>query len=478
MWGASGRVAVVARTRDRELHMNTGMRLRRTLAATAGAVLAAGVGILAAPTASAAGATLHVDAGQGADSATCGSADEPCASIQQAIDNAAAGDTVDVAAGDYAMTQKLSITKPLTLQGPQAGQDPTAAGSSRVSGDTAGEAVLSFTGPGADGDYVGISLGSGANADSAVVIDGFMLDSATVYRGCSYPEPGTLTVRDNVIDGATKSPAGGLSRALWASCGDVHVQDNLITDTDGYTDSSGAYLATPGTVTFTGNDVSGWDYTGAIIVYAHDVNVSKNTFTDIGKSALDLAQITGTGNTVEDNTIINANAEGGSDDDGSVKYGALRFDKICTSELNAENCTDDVPVSIRVTGNTLDTAAYGVVTDVESGTDHGSYTIDFNDNSITGITGKALLNQGPAVIDATRNWWGTADGVDALIGGPDVTFEPYFIDAEMTRLSDGTIVGPDDGDGSLGSAGSACILQSLAGSLGSLGSAAPGGGDC
>jgi len=68
------------------------------------------------------GTTRYVVAG-GADAGNeCTDAAAPCATIQHAADEAAAGDTVDVAAGTYA--ENVTIAKPLALRGPNAGVDP------------------------------------------------------------------------------------------------------------------------------------------------------------------------------------------------------------------------------------------------------------------------------------------------------------------------------------------------------------------
>jgi len=76
-------------------------------------------------------ATLSV-ATTGTDSNTCGASGTPCLTIQQAVNNAASGDTVSVAAGTY--IGQVAIAKNLTLTGAGQGlggtiiKAPTAAG--------------------------------------------------------------------------------------------------------------------------------------------------------------------------------------------------------------------------------------------------------------------------------------------------------------------------------------------------------------
>jgi hypothetical protein len=73
-----------------------------------------------APAAAAAGQTTwFVNASSGADSASCGTSSQPCKTIGQAVANAAAGDTVDVAAGTYA--EQVTIAKKLAVAGPGIG---------------------------------------------------------------------------------------------------------------------------------------------------------------------------------------------------------------------------------------------------------------------------------------------------------------------------------------------------------------------
>lgn len=71
-------------------------------------------GLLLVPNCSEA-ATLYVDGISGSDSPTCGDESFPCLSVEVAISNAAAGDTILIAPGNY--TFPLNLTKPLSIQG-------------------------------------------------------------------------------------------------------------------------------------------------------------------------------------------------------------------------------------------------------------------------------------------------------------------------------------------------------------------------
>ncbi len=56
---------------------------------------------MAVSSAQAQGNTIRVDVSNGSDSSTCGTAAAPCRSIQQAVTNAASGDLILVAQGEY-----------------------------------------------------------------------------------------------------------------------------------------------------------------------------------------------------------------------------------------------------------------------------------------------------------------------------------------------------------------------------------------
>ena len=63
--------------------------------------------------------------------------------IQVAIDDADAGDVINVAAGNY--NERLTINKSLTLKGAQYGVDPTPTGART---NTANESIIDITGIG------------------------------------------------------------------------------------------------------------------------------------------------------------------------------------------------------------------------------------------------------------------------------------------------------------------------------------------
>jgi hypothetical protein len=109
----------------------------------------------------ASGTTFYVATG-GSDTTDCTDQSSPCETIQFAVDQADAGDTVEVAAGVYDEPQ-IEITKPLTLQGAGAGESIVDGSSATLSGPllryesaTVGDVTVGgFTFEGSNGDALG-----------------------------------------------------------------------------------------------------------------------------------------------------------------------------------------------------------------------------------------------------------------------------------------------------------------------------------
>lgn len=405
----------------------------RAGAIIAGAVLAISGGVAVAPVAGAAGATLYV-ATTGTDDGDCGTEAAPCATIQFAINRASAGDIVQVAAGEY-ITTGADLTvgfKPITLRGPQAGVDPVGS-SVRSVGNTANEAVIKVTGG------TGILDVHFEQADASVVIDGFTFEDTSISRVCAGGDPGLIEVRNNIFNRPAEHPngAGQLARTLFANCSSFVAENNVFVGNPDYKDSSAAYLAAwgGGNVTFTGNGVSDYPYSGLMVINATDVTITDNMFDSIQNSAVHLHGLKGVNNVVAGNTITNTNLDGG-DDGGNIKFGAIRIKDSCTS---AGACSAGNPVVIKVTGNKIDGAAYALVMNSETGVAGSEgYSVQFNENSVTNIGQKAIVNDGAESVQAADNWWGTPMGVADLMDGDGVVFEPYYIGPEMQELSDGT----------------------------------------
>jgi hypothetical protein len=199
-----------------------------TVAATAGLTLALGV----APTAHAAGpATWFVNAASGADSSSCGGTSAAaCKSIGQAVTNAAAGDTVMVAAGTYA--EQVTIMKTLTLLGPGVGNDasgratvapPASVNNGFLLGaGSAGSTVSGFWVQGAQGEGILATQTTKVTiADNAVQNnDQGASNPSTTYQECQAqgPVPGDCgegihlmsVTRSSVVWNESMSNSGGI----------------------------------------------------------------------------------------------------------------------------------------------------------------------------------------------------------------------------------------------------------------------------
>ncbi|MEF8841308.1 MAG: right-handed parallel beta-helix repeat-containing protein [Haloarculaceae archaeon] len=202
---------------------------RGSVATLATVLLLLAVGILGATgVAGAQASTIYVDGG--ADDSDCGGASE-YGSIQNAVEDATAGDTVVVCGGTYA--ESVTVNKSLTLVADD-GSNVTLAGNTLPDGATAitvdssadGTVVEGFEATGF-GTVVDVS-----NASDAVIRDLVANDSDT---GVAVSASGTATVSnvtvrnvtlDNVITGVLVSSAGT------ATVSDVNVFRNLVNGSD------------------------------------------------------------------------------------------------------------------------------------------------------------------------------------------------------------------------------------------------------
>ena len=151
----------------------TPRRSRRLVAILVGVSAALALGAPAAATAS----TRYVDDGGSADSGDCTSPSAPCATIQYAVDQAVAGDSIELAAGTF--TPGAVIDKAnLTVTGAGAGQTTvnSSAGQPRaldLRGSADGVTIRAltlrgpFSGTGTPADHSGIYVGGTPGLDVA-----------------------------------------------------------------------------------------------------------------------------------------------------------------------------------------------------------------------------------------------------------------------------------------------------------------------
>lgn len=207
------------------------MDRQRTLGLVAAIAALTGSFTIASMSPAAAAAATRYVAMTGSDSSDCTDSTQPCATIQYAINQAAAGDTVSIGPGTFG--QSATVTIPLSIVG--AGADQTTVTGDQVSGDTS----LTVDGTGSPSTpTVSVSdLALNDNSDS----DGLFIAAANVQIK-------DVDANDNDANGAQVTAGGSLQAT------DVELSHN----SDGFLLETGGSL-TAEACTMTGNSVSGLD---------------------------------------------------------------------------------------------------------------------------------------------------------------------------------------------------------------------------
>jgi hypothetical protein len=187
-----------------------------------------------APFAAADPATRYVAPGGSDTDNDCLDSGDPCATIQHAVDEADAGDTVSVAAGSYDAGPFYGawIEKPLTIQGAQHGAACARDGSNVAAESTlhtasGGFAILS--------DNVTISGMRIVDVTAGVVVGGAfaIVNNVMVLPGLATGEAGVVTspggdgilVSCNTITG---TPGPSVSYGVWGRSSGITVEKNVI----------------------------------------------------------------------------------------------------------------------------------------------------------------------------------------------------------------------------------------------------------
>jgi hypothetical protein len=346
--------------------------------------------------------TCYVSA-SGNDS-NSGQADSPFATIQHAINTASSGGTVHVGAGTY--NENVSVAKPLTLLGANAGIRAT--GATRSAESTISTSNVS-------GDDYTVDI-----ASSGVTLDGFTLQQTATVT-CNYcaafgvqvePIASGATVADNIISGMATSgtsPAGAgnpigvdIGANSTTSPNNVTVARNLITSIS----SSGTQHRSALGIEV-GDSTSHPVSTGLVIANNHITGISSAGWGGYGM--IMNRQTTGTvisGNTID--TVFGAGWSRG-----------IGLEATETGASVANNA-----ISAITTAN----ASPGAADDVYFDTiDAGAGSSTATNNSLTGTaTTAGILNLAGGTVNGSPNWWGCPNGPGSTgcsaVSGPVTIF--------------------------------------------------------
>jgi hypothetical protein len=243
--------------------MRVGRRTGAAGLALATATLGGGLALLTAPPASAAGQTRIV-ATDGTDTGNC--TVDPCLTIQYAVDQATAGDTVQVGGGTFA--EGVLIRKSLTIDGNGA----SGAGRTTISGP-------------ADGSAPSVTISSiEVPAQLSVTIENVDVSGNLGNVGIS-DEDGNLTVRDSVVaDNNLQGLRIDGTDAPEVTIDSTTVSGNQQQGIELDSESDPALTVTNSTVT--GNGPGGEGGYGGIEAFGGSVSISSSTISKNGFSGV------------------------------------------------------------------------------------------------------------------------------------------------------------------------------------------------
>jgi parallel beta-helix repeat protein len=281
--------------------------------------------------------------------------------IQEAIDAASDGDTIIVAAGLY--NENVVIDKSLTLQGAQAGVDArTRSGAETIiePDEGTGIKILSAT-------------------DLVVEIDGLTVQNAE--HGITAPEP-------DMADDITVKNVRALNLVAFAIAMAFTMEATVeycYVEGAEYGINAGALVPFDPTIAyFRHNKVVNAEF--GITGYLNDSFIEDNEVRDFAAGGVGISgQFYNT--KIKNNTVT-----------GYVEGGGISFESHYGRDLS-ENVT--------VEGNTFTGNDLGIYV-FDTQTTLTGITVNFN--NIAGNYRYGVWNQGGETLDATRNWWGDADG--------------------------------------------------------------------
>ncbi|WP_197993345.1 LamG-like jellyroll fold domain-containing protein, partial [Gimesia aquarii] len=327
------------------------------------------------------------------------------ATIQEAIDGVADGGIIHIAAGTYNPASTITVSKSVTIQGPQAGVDPRpGSGSLRDHTDATTEAIID-----GGGALSRIFL---IDADN-VTLDGLVITNGTGDLIRSSNGVSQAIVQYNIIHNSSGDEGVQLAQTSNSS-----IQYNYIFDTTG--DGANFAESSNGNISF--NELNNIRSTnGAIYVYDSEAITIEGNYLDLGHLNLndgikvvdDIGADTTTSyiinnvvidslqdaiNAERSNVVISGNDVSGSSSQNGVIY-------------VSEN-VDNIQITNNSIHDNLASVAAGQINyaiRIGKGSDFPTNVV-VRDNSI--VNNEALIffrQDTQATLDAARNWWGTTD---------------------------------------------------------------------
>jgi len=295
--------------------------------------------------------------------------------IQSAVDAANAGDTINVAAGEY--NENITVNKLLTLLGPNTDVNPV----------TAGRGTEAIINGGETGDAVTIS-------SDDVTIKGFEITSGT--SGIVAGARSGLEISNNIIHhNINPVDQQGCGITIWAAAGPCN--NNLIENNVVYSNErQGIFIGTnEAESNSTGNTVRG--------------NKVYDNGTD-GYDSFGIQLNYASGNTIENNEVY------------GHTYTSVSW---LASGIYLYNANDN-----NIVGNSIHDNNDGICQWIPDGTVQALEDNEAHFNNIVDNTGSGIGNfTTEAPINATNNWWGSANG-------PEHAGNTFNVGAQGDAVSD------------------------------------------
>lgn len=322
----------------------------------------------------------------------------------EAVAAAADNDIIVARAGSYTEPGPVTINKPLTLRGPNAGISP-------ASGFSVAPATVTTTGSGLGNPIFVINPGL-----SNVTIEGLTIQVQGDNGIRQQAGSTNLTIRQNEFTGNGPANGGVIYLDFNGSGSGANVSDNLIRDLTPGVVTSGIQLFRINGLRATDNQIANVSGPGIVADALTGTNniISNNMVDNISQQGIQLA---GGNARIENNDITNANTASGATD-GGIR---LRDSGLTSATLG----------TVDVFSNTVTNSFNGVA--IRPGSTIPS-TVRINFNNLVANSNAGLLHEGTGALNAENNWWDNPSGPVVGVTGPNaiagasanqVSFAPF-----------------------------------------------------